>query len=63
MSQNLEKFGFITANNVDGFRFGQWARLSGLTTMRGNECYVVTFDDGTIDYWPVVDPWDDYKFK
>ncbi len=63
MSQNVEKFKEITANNVDGYRFGEWATLTGLITIRGRECYIVAFDNGMVDYWPVVDPLDDYKFK
>lgn len=63
MSENVKKYNFITSNHVDGYRYGRWALLKGLTTLNGKECYIVQFNDGVIDYWPVVDPWDDYRFK
>ena len=37
-----------------GFRPGEWAVLLGLDRVRGRDCYLVEFDDGTTSWWPVL---------
>lgn len=55
----------IRATHVDRFRSGEWATV--LRTEWANEppraCFVVEFDDGVTDLWPVQDPWDPYEFQ
>ena len=66
--ENVQKYTHITSNNVDGFRYGEWAKLVGIVKIRGRDCYHVQFEDAkeqlpNVDYWPVIDSWDSYKFK
>jgi hypothetical protein len=63
MSHNVEKYTHITSTHVYGFRYGTWAQLKQLVIISGRQCYQVQFDDGIVDYWPVEDPLDAYKFK
>jgi hypothetical protein len=57
----------IASNNVDGFRYGTWGDLIGVSICNNRPCFHVKFHDGVEDYWPCIDGcidgWDSYKFK
>ena len=51
----------IRAMHRYAFRSGEWATLKGLASLPVREgepdrdCYLVEFDDGVTDFWPVDD--------
>lgn len=58
---------FIRSTHRYAFRNGEWARLRGTAALpvRGEDrpCYLVEFDDGVTDFWPVEDPGNPYEFS
>jgi len=53
----------IRATHPYGFRSGQWAILRCVVPGPERDCYLVEFDDGVTDFWPVNDPSDPYEFR
>lgn len=45
-----------------GFRPGEWAVLRGLDRVRGKDCYLVEFPDGTTSWWPLTGQDEPYEF-
>jgi hypothetical protein len=57
----------IRATHRYAFRSGEWATLKGTTELPGfpegdRKCYLVEFDDGVTDFWPVDDNTHGYEF-
>jgi hypothetical protein len=46
----------VRATHGYGFRTGQWARILTVVQSRGRDCWLVQFDDGVTDWWPIEDP-------
>ena len=46
-----------------GYRCGEWATLVSRLHVRGRECYLVRFDDGSSDFWVTDDPAGLYEFR
>ena len=58
---------WIRATHPYCFRSGQWARISGTTSLPGfpegdRDCYLVEFADGVTDFWAVDAPGHGYEF-
>ena len=54
---------YIRATHPDGYRCGQWAKVTGVAMIESRPCYVVEFIDGLADQWPVYDSSDPYEFS
>ena len=59
---------WIRATHPYAFRCGEWAQLKGLTDLPGypegdRTCYLVEFEDGETDFWPVEDAAAGYEFS
>lgn len=42
---------------------GEWARILGTTERHGRERYVIEWENGDRDEWPVDDPTDSYELR
>jgi hypothetical protein len=67
MSQTPAVGSRIRKTHRYGFRSGQWAVLRGTASLPGfpegdRDCYLVEFDDGVTDFWPVRDVDAGYEF-
>src|ERR1044071_9526695 len=45
----------IRATHPYGYRSGRWAKLLNIEWANNRPCFVVRFNDGKIDSWPVYD--------
>ena len=58
----------IRSTHPYAFRSGEWARIKGTAMLPVTEgepdraCYLVAFEDGVSDFWPVEDPDAQYEF-
>jgi hypothetical protein len=57
----------VRATHWAAYRSGKWARLAGTTVLHGfpeggRLCYLVMFEDGAADFWPVEDRCAGYEF-
>jgi hypothetical protein len=53
----------IRATHPYAFRSGEWATLCCVVPGPGRDCYLVEFDDGATDFWPVHDLAHGYEFR
>lgn len=54
---------YIRAMHRQAFRFGDWAEVAGVKMARGRPCYLVLWNDGRSDLWPVDDQAACYEFS
>jgi hypothetical protein len=54
----------IKSDNPYTFRPGRWARVIEYVKRRGDDrlCYLVRWNDGVTDYWPIFDNDAYYQF-
>lgn len=45
----------IRHTHPNGYRSGEWARITGVTRIYDRVCFEVEFIDGATDFWPVQD--------
>lgn len=59
----------IRSQHRYAFRTGQWALITGLTTIcihenaEGRGCYQLQWPDGVTDDWAIEDPVANYEFR
>jgi hypothetical protein len=45
------------------FRTGEWAVIRSVVPGSDRNCYLVEFEDGATDFWPVDDSVEPYEFR
>jgi hypothetical protein len=38
-----------------GYRSGEWAKVLTIVESHGRDCWLVLFEDGNTDWWPITD--------
>lgn len=64
--QTLRKKGFsaqIRSNHPYTYRCGRWATIRDIRMSSKRACYVVAWEDGKTDLWPVEDGAAKYEFR
>lgn len=64
--QTLRKKGFcvqIRSNNPYVYRCGRWATIRDIRISSNRACYVVAWEDGKTDLWPIEDGAAKYEFR
>lgn len=54
---------YIRATHRYAFRSGEWAEVAGVKLACQRPCYLVLFNDGKTDLWPIEDPMASYEFS
>lgn len=54
---------YIRARHRYAFRSGEWAEICGVKLANLRPCFLVLFDDGKTDLWPIADAAAQYEFS
>lgn len=68
MTQTFVQTVYIRSNNWAAFRRGEWAEITAMEIVEpglspARLCYMVTFQDGVNDSWPVYNDDAEYEFR